>query len=62
MDNLQKQTWHDRLLAVVGSTLIVTWLATIASQIVLRRQRKNRLRVIMGNDAVANESEANGTC
>ena len=28
----------DRLLAVVGSTLIVTWLATIASQIVLRRR------------------------
>ncbi|GAA1094031.1 amino acid permease [Tsukamurella spumae] len=28
----------DRLLAVVGSTLIVTWLATVASQIVLRRR------------------------
>ncbi|GAB3129625.1 amino acid permease [Tsukamurella serpentis] len=28
----------DRLLAVVGSTLIVTWLATIGSQIVLRRR------------------------
>ncbi|WP_019202199.1 amino acid permease [Tsukamurella sp. 1534] len=28
----------DRLLEVVGSTLIVTWFATIASQIVLRRR------------------------